>query len=614
MVCGKCGAKLRDGARFCNQCGAQVTNGLRPCPHCAVLQRKEARYCKACGKALSVVEIKQGCVHCGKVARPGARICSKCGKPIDGILCPRCKRPNRLAAKFCAHCGTDMRKPADEYPYETGKVPINSTLNGRYLVIRLIKQGGMSAIYMVKDIKAPDQVYAAKEMSFSMLKESDAGGNTSQYTVDDYKHLFRQEYEILHQSRHTNLPRVIDLFESGGRPYFIMEFINGDTLEEKLMNLPEGEFLPEQVVLEWARQICDVLDYLHHCEPPIIYRDLKPGNLMIVSGSDQIKLIDFGIARFFKPHQKKDTFIFGTPGYAPPELYVRSERMQTGAYSDIYSLGATLHHLLTRRDPSLQPFQFIPVRLINPSVSRKFSDAIQKAVQYQPEQRQQSVLEFFKDVFGNDAEFTREPSSAGPVEPPIHNPQQLDSAARPSQPIPPPVVVVNPPIVNEPNLIVSDHSVDFGEFAYGTRPFESILAVTIKDGSTGVASFDQKWFQAHPSQWNGSTFLQLSIDITQIPQATWRRGDTMVYFGNAPHWLQEWAGWHAARMVPAPADCSGQLTIRVRQVEEKIALHGKAMPGPGKTENGWAKVLVCMIAEAIFGLVVVGLALGAIIG
>jgi len=609
VVCSKCQAHLNDKAQFCNKCGAPVVRQPRLCSKCGSQQRLEARFCNSCGTPLPPIEVQLVCVHCGRQAQPGARTCSHCGKPVDGQLCRRCGRTNRMSAVFCAHCGTNLQKPLEVFPYQTGKVPINSLLNKRYLVVRLIKQGGMSAIYLVKDTLAQGQLYAAKEMSFSILDEV-SDPSAQPYTVQDYKHLFRQEFEILSKANHTNLPRVVDCFEENSRPYFIMEYINGITLEEKLFSYPEGEYLSEQVVLRWTWQICDVLDYLHHCDPPIIYRDLKPSNLMEISGTDEIKLIDFGIARFFKPHQKKDTFILGTPGYAPPELYVRSDRMQTGAYSDIYSLGATLHHLLTRRDPSRQPFEFVPVKLLNPSISQTTSDAIQKAVQYQPELRFQSIFEFLQAVFGPEANFGREPQEPWSIEPPLYSPPATSLNIGPSEPMPVVVMEPKPIAAEEPEITLSDHIVDFGEFSLGNRPTDNILAVTIKAGGVGNAVFDRPWFRAYPTQWNGSQFLQLSIDSGLVPKNKWNKNQPYVHFASAPNFIKSWAGWHAARLVPTETDCSGTLTIQTTKTEERVVLKGKMLPASGQVVKGWSLVIFWMIVEAVVLIGAIGVMLG----
>jgi serine/threonine protein kinase len=157
---------------------------------------------------------------------------------------------------------------------------------------------------------------------------------------------------------HPNLPRIYEQFNEGGRWYLVMDFIAGETLEERI-GKTGGKTMPVEKALNIAIQLCMVLEYLHTRQPPIIFRDLKPGNVMITD-TGHVYLIDFGIARHFKPGQAKDTTALGSLGYAAPEQYGRS---QTTARADVYSLGATLHQLLTGCDPSESPFRFSGLQL-----------------------------------------------------------------------------------------------------------------------------------------------------------------------------------------------------------------------------------------------------------
>src|SRR6266704_1925567 len=168
---------------------------------------------------------------------------------------------------------------------------------------------------------------------------------------------FKREALLLAGLTHPNLPSIYDHFSEAGRWYLVMDFIEGETLEERLNKEPEGRLSVEEAQ-RIGIQLCTVLGYLHGRQPPIIFRDLKPANIMMTPDG-HLYLIDFGIARHFKPGQAKDTIAFGSPGYAAPEQYGKA---QTTARSDIYSLGATLHNLLTGIDPSLSPFQFAPLQ------------------------------------------------------------------------------------------------------------------------------------------------------------------------------------------------------------------------------------------------------------
>ena len=158
---------------------------------------------------------------------------------------------------------------------------------------------------------------------------------------------FRREAQILSDLNHHNLPRVTDFFTEGGRPYLVMELIPGESLEKKLDRL-HGQPMDEEEALQYGIQVCEVLQFLHTQEPPIIFRDVKPANIMIMPNG-QLKLIDFGIARTYKEGKRRDTMSMGTAAYAPFEQFGKG---QTDARSDVYSLAATLYHLLTGRPPT----------------------------------------------------------------------------------------------------------------------------------------------------------------------------------------------------------------------------------------------------------------------
>jgi serine/threonine-protein kinase len=254
-----------------------------------------------------------------------------------------CQRPNRIQSVFCAHCGASISGKKVEQTYDTGRLPPNSHLKERYLVIRKIAQGGMGAIYLGTDTVVLGTKLAIKEMSYAPLGalKTELRANTK-FNLEES---FQREFEILRDSVHVNLPRAYDFFVEKDRPYIVMEFIDGEDFEKKLAALGADEHFQEATVINWARQLCDVLDYLHMQQPPIIYRDLKPSNVMETNGEQTLKLIDFGIARFYKPGKKGDTVRFGTYGYLAPEAL--SNAGQTNPVTDVYALGALLHQLLT---------------------------------------------------------------------------------------------------------------------------------------------------------------------------------------------------------------------------------------------------------------------------
>src|SRR5258707_10639994 len=167
---------------------------------------------------------------------------------------------------------------------------------------------------------------------------------------------FKREAHMLAGLQHPNIPAIYDYFGEAGHWYLVMDFVEGETLEEHLYT-SKGGYLPVQQALDIGIQLCTVLDYLHTRQPPIIFRDLKPANILRTHNR-HLYLIDFGIARHFKPRQVKDTVALGSPGYAAPEQYGKT---QTGPHSDIYSLGAMLHQLVSGDDPSQHPFTFAPL-------------------------------------------------------------------------------------------------------------------------------------------------------------------------------------------------------------------------------------------------------------
>jgi serine/threonine protein kinase len=194
---------------------------------------------------------------------------------------------------------------------------------------------------------------------------------------------------------HHNLPRIYDSFSEQGRSYLVMDYIEGKTLHTILKEY-NGQPLPVAQVLSYAHQLCDVLSYLHQQQPPIIFRDIKPTNIM-VTNNGHIFLIDFGIARVFKEGQVQDTILLGSPGYAPPEQHGLT---QTSPRSDLYALGATLHYCLTGRDPyhAKDHFNFPSARQSNPQVPLELDQLIQRMVAYDERDRPANALEVLQTL------------------------------------------------------------------------------------------------------------------------------------------------------------------------------------------------------------------------
>ncbi|MDQ7825700.1 MAG: serine/threonine-protein kinase [Candidatus Eremiobacteraeota bacterium] len=255
--------------------------------------------------------------------------------------------------------------------------PPGAVIRGRYEVKKLIGRGAFSYVYMAID-RTTGQVWALKEIFLFPLDKGEKKDALLQ---------FEREGQILKSLSHRLLPRIVDIFGEGSRHYMVREFVEGINLNVYMERL--GTSLPVSDTLCLAFQVLDILEYLHGRIPPIIFRDLKPSNI-IITPSGEAKLIDFGIARFFSPRKDKDTFAMGTPGYAAPEQYGGA---QTDGRSDLFSLGATLLYLLTLRDPLLFHFKFPPLHTINNNIPLWLSEAVEKCLKKSPGERYSSAAE-----------------------------------------------------------------------------------------------------------------------------------------------------------------------------------------------------------------------------
>ncbi len=306
------------------------------------------------------------CPACGADNRATALFCRSCSRRLpSGRRCPSCGRANPADAQFCNKCSYSFGG-ATAAPGQTGLLSPQSLLAGRYRIVRRVGRGGMGAVYEAEDTRLPGKQWAIKEMSDAAI--TDAAERAEALDA------FHREAVFLSSLDHANLPKVVDSFEADGKHYLVMEFVDGQTLEELVVDL--GRPLPPDTVLRLGVALCTVLDYLHSRMPPIIFRDLKPGNIML-DRDGAVKLIDFGIARVFTPGKSRDTTSLGTKGYAAPEQYGKG---QTDARSDVYALGATLHFLLTGRDPADDPFNFPSARRLNPDVSPALETVVARAV------------------------------------------------------------------------------------------------------------------------------------------------------------------------------------------------------------------------------------------
>jgi len=252
---------------------------------------------------------------------------------------------------------------------------IGSLVDGKYKILTKVGQGGMSVVYLAINEKANKQ-WAVKEVRKDGIKDFEV-----------VKQGLVAETDILKRLNHPNLPSIIDVIDTDDSFIIIMDYIQGNSLNKAL---EEYGAQPQESVIEWARQLCDVLGYLHTRTPAIIYRDMKPANVMLKPDGN-VTLIDFGTAREFKEKNLADTTCLGTVGYAAPEQF--GGMGQTDARTDIYCLGATLYHLVTGMNPCEPPYEIKPIREINPSLSSGLERIILKCTQRDPNDRYQSAAE-----------------------------------------------------------------------------------------------------------------------------------------------------------------------------------------------------------------------------
>ena len=475
------------------------------------------------------------CRYCGTENRADATFCNNCGGALKPIPAP--SRPAPAPAPAAS--------PASAHPTPsnaTGRLSPQSLLAGHYLILKNAGQGGMAAVYQATDLKTRATV-AIKEMSQDGLSAAE---------LDEALASFASEAKMLRELRHPNLPRVYETLAEHARQYLVMDFIEGRTLEQRQQAAGGGP-LPQTEVLEWARQLCSVLSYLHTRRPPIIFRDLKPANIM-VTPQGQIKLIDFGIARAFAPGRAHDTQVLGTPGFAPPEQYGKA---QTDNRADIYALGCTLYQLLTGYDPALTPFNLPPMRSRNPAIPASVQSAIERATKLDRDARYPTVDDFARGLLAGTstgAQFQSVPKTTIPhtaVKPPAsaqnwintfnkvasaasavaaaanaaatgamnkggngsngahsatHQPAHAAARAAPTAPSMAAIVVVQP------------HTVDFGHLVLGQR---GSLAITIS-GQNRVPVRGQiqalaPWLRVDRSRFDGpSTLVQLSAETSAI--------------------------------------------------------------------------------------------------
>ena len=274
-------------------------------------------------------------------------------------------------------------------------------LQNRYRILHQIGGGGMGVVYLAEDTRLAGRRCALKEMSPAQLAPKDRN-----WAIN----AFRQEAQMLANLKHPGLTAVTDFFPEEGNWYLVMDYVEGETLEKRLERA-QGGHLPLEEALGIVRQLCNVLEFLHGQTPPVVFRDLKPSNVMITP-QNEVKLIDFGIARFFKPGQTRDTVNLGTPGYAAPEQY--GGPGQSDPRADVYSLGALLLQMVTGYNPAtaITPFPLPPAGNLVRGLPTHVQEVISRATQLQPDLRYRSTEELRQALFPHT--WGLPPQSPGP--------------------------------------------------------------------------------------------------------------------------------------------------------------------------------------------------------
>lgn len=253
---------------------------------------------------------------------------------------------------------------------------IGSLIDGKYKVLAKIGQGGMSVVYLAMDGRLNKQ-WAVKE-----IRKVGTGVN-NEVVIQS----LLAEANLMKRLDHPTLPRIVDIIDTGSTIFVVMDYIEGLSLNKELA---EKGPQPQEAVIEWGKQLCDALYYLHTRTPPIVYRDMKPANVMLKPDGN-VKLIDFGIAREYKIDKNEDTTVLGTRGYAAPEQL--NANSQTDARTDIYSLGVTLYHLVTGKIPDEPPYALVPIRELNSALSAGLEAIITRCTMANPNERYQSCAE-----------------------------------------------------------------------------------------------------------------------------------------------------------------------------------------------------------------------------
>jgi eukaryotic-like serine/threonine-protein kinase len=332
-------------------------------------------------------DIKEGrrkmeCPYCKTENRDGVRYCSNCGRLID---------PAALSSVVSSSSLTSASTPVKGITPGGGggshTLNVGTTLQGgRYVIKKMLGQGGMGAALLATDKRVNNKAVVIKEL---------VSDSSDPDKIKEDERNFKQEMMTLAALRHPLIPAVTDSFEESLRYFMVQDYVEGENLEECMERTRQP--MKEREALGYASQVLDVLEYLARRTPPIVHRDIKPANIIISEEDKRAHLVDFGIARadVVKNARRKQTSALGTPGYAPPEQY----QGNADPRSDLYALGATLHHLMTNRDPrDYPPFSYPPARTVNPQLSPEVEQLLAKATNNDVTQRYQSAIAMKRDV------------------------------------------------------------------------------------------------------------------------------------------------------------------------------------------------------------------------
>jgi len=305
--------------------------------------------------------------------------------------CPYCGTENWDEESFCEHCGgfldpsttTTTEGESVQASNSQSLTPGSHLQNGRYVIKKMLGQGGMGSIALAGDTRLADKLVVIKELIADPADPTEDVRN------------FKYEVQTLAHLDHPLIPGVTDHFQEGSCYFLVQEYVEGENLEARMERIKRP--MEEQDALRYATEVLDILDYLEQQTPPIVHRDIKPANIIIGAKDQRAHLVDFGIARAYAPSnaRRKQTTALGTPGYAPPEQYQGNAEPR----SDLYALAATLYHLVTDRDPTdYPPFQFPAVRTLNPRLSLDLEAILTRALMLDVNQRYQTALEMKRDL------------------------------------------------------------------------------------------------------------------------------------------------------------------------------------------------------------------------